>query len=173
LAKNCHPKKLRRHVLGAELKWSLLVSRQFCSEGRTRISHSRARSAALPKSSGSSEVDNPSRLSRQRIRTSRVSYRSKFRRPGNEARQLVAHHGQGGNVKTGRLTFRSRPGDTVARSTIPHGHGRARGGVMDHGELYEPTGTTSTMQALAWRGQEVRDAGPPRQRQLLLRCYPN
>jgi hypothetical protein len=63
LAKNCHPKKLRRHVLSAELKWSLLVSRQFCSEGRTRISHSHARSAVLPKSSRSSEVDNPSRLS--------------------------------------------------------------------------------------------------------------
>ena len=57
LAKNCHPKKLRRPVLSAERKWSLRVSRQFCSEGHSRISRSRARRAALRRNSGSNELD--------------------------------------------------------------------------------------------------------------------
>ena len=81
LAKNCHPKKLRRHVLSAERKWSLRVSRQFCSEGHSRISRSRARRAALRRNSGSNELDGLSLFSL-------VACPSAARRTPGERRQL-------------------------------------------------------------------------------------
>jgi hypothetical protein len=121
LAKKCHPKKLRRHVLSAKLKWSLLVSRQFCSEGRSRLSHSRARSAVLPKSSGSSEVDNSSLLRTPSV----VASVTRWARPYDKAFVRVAGSKRaqtGPPVKLARRTASirrriSRPRPCALRST--------------------------------------------------------